>query len=129
MLFRSVLVVDDEENVRVSTAAALRLYGLVVHTADGVQTACEIALRLEGSATSSSRLSAVITDFRLRNEEDGIQLAAKLRAELRRNLPVLLVTGDTAPERVKQAQASGYSVLYKPVKAHEMAEALRQLIA
>ena len=124
-----VLVVDDEENVRVSTAAALRLYGLVVHTADGVQAACEIALRLEGSATSSGKLSAVITDFRLRNEEDGIQLAAKLRAELGRNLPVLLVTGDTAPERVKQAQASGYPVLYKPVKAHEMAEALRQLMA
>ena len=102
---------------------------LVVHTADGVQTACEIALRLEASPASSGKLSAVVTDFRLRNEEDGIQLAAKLRAELGRNLPVLLVTGDTAPERVKQAQASGYPVLYKPVKAHEMAEALRQLMA
>ena len=124
-----VLVVDDEENVRISTAAAMSLYGLQVHTADGVRQACEIAQRLEEQSDGVGKINALITDFRLRNEEDGIHLAATLRAVLGRDLPVLLVTGDTAPERVKQAQASGYHVLYKPVKAHELAEALRRLIA
>ena len=124
-----VLVVDDEENVRISTAAAMSLYGLQVHTADGVRQACEIAQRLEEQSDGVGKINALITDFRLRNEEDGIHLAATLRAVLGRDLPVLLVTGDTAPERVKQAQASGYHVLYKPVKAHDLAEALRRLIA
>ncbi len=123
-----VLVVDDEENVRISTASALSLYGLQVHTADGVQKACEIAQRLETQAGGLGKLNALITDFRLRDDEDGIQLATKLRAILGRDLPVLLVTGDTAPQRVKQAQASGYQVLYKPVKTHDLAEALRRLI-
>ena len=123
-----VLVVDDEENVRMSTAAAMSLYGLQVHTADGVREACEIAQRLETDANGVGKINALITDFRLRNEEDGIHLATKLRAVLGRDVPVLLVTGDTAPERVQQAQASGYHVLYKPVKAHELAEALRRLI-
>jgi CheY-like chemotaxis protein len=70
------------------------------------------------------RLDALITDFRLRNEEDGIALATELRALLDWQLPVLLVTGDTAPARVRQAQQSGLRVLYKPVKAHDLVEAL-----
>jgi signal transduction histidine kinase/ActR/RegA family two-component response regulator len=113
-----VLVVDDEETVRTSTAAALRLYGLQVEVADGLLHAREIATR------PGNRLDALITDFRLRNEEDGIQVAAELRALVGWKLPVLLVTGDTAPERVRQAQQSGLRVLYKPVKAHDLVEAL-----
>lgn len=129
MTGQRVLVVDDEENVRVSTAAALGLYGLKVYTADGVAQACEIALRLETGQGGTEKLSAVVTDFRLRNDEDGIELASQVRTLLGRELPVLLVTGDTARERVKRAQASGYNVLYKPVKAHDLAEALRRLIS
>lgn len=118
-----VLVVDDEETVRTSTAAALRLYGLQVDVADSLFQAREIAAR------PGHRLDALITDFRLRNEEDGIQVAAELRALLGWKLPVLLVTGDTAPERVRQAQQSGLRVLYKPVKAHDLVEALGDEVA
>ena len=118
-----VLVVDDEETVRTSTAAALRLYGLQVDVADSLLQAREIA------ATSGYRLDALITDFRLRNEEDGIQVAAELRSLLGWKLPVLLVTGDTAPERVRQAQQSGLRVLYKPVRAHDLVEALSAEVA
>ena len=118
-----VLVVDDEETVRSSTAAALRLYGLRIEVADGLTQAREIA------AMPGQRLDALITDFRLRDEEDGIQLAAELRAMLGWKLPVLLVTGDTAPERVRQAQQSGLRVLYKPVKAHDLVDALGDEIA
>ncbi len=118
-----VLVVDDEETVRTSTAAALRLYGLQVDVADSLLQAREIA------SMPGHRLDALITDFRLRNEEDGIQVAAELRALLGWKLPVLLVTGDTAPERVRQAQQSGLRVLYKPVRAHDLVEALGAEVA
>jgi CheY-like chemotaxis protein len=114
----SVLVVDDEETVRTSTAAALRLYGFRVEVADGLAQAIATAERL------GSKLDALITDFRLRNGEDGIKVAAVLRQLLGDRLPVLLVTGDTAPERVRQAQQSGLRVLYKPVKVARMVDEL-----
>lgn len=114
----SVLVVDDEEAVRTSTAAALRLYGFEVEVADGLQQALATAERL------GRRLDALVTDFRLRNGEDGIALARALRQRLGDQLPVLLVTGDTAPERVRQAQQSGLRVLYKPVKVARLVEEL-----
>jgi CheY-like chemotaxis protein len=116
-----VLVIDDEENVRISTAAALRQYGLQVEMADGLDQAQAMAARL------GPRLNAIISDFRLRSNEDGIQVIATVREQLQRSVPALLVTGDTAPERVRQAQESGLRVLYKPVKIHVLVEALREL--
>ena len=118
-----VLVVDDEETVRSSTAEALRMYGLQVEVADGLQQAREVAERL------GDGLEALITDFRLRNNEDGIQVAVELRALLGRHLPVLLVTGDTAPERVRLAQQSGLRVLYKPVRIQDLVDELGLQIA
>lgn len=120
---RSVLVVDDEETVRTSTAAALRLYGFKVEVADGLAQAVTTAERL------GSQLDALVTDFRLRNGEDGVKVAAVLRQRLGARLPVLLVTGDTAPERVRQAQQSGLRVLYKPVKVGRMVEELAAQLA
>jgi signal transduction histidine kinase len=118
----TVLVIDDEENVRISTAAALRQYGLQVEMADSLAQAQTIAAQL------GPRLSAIICDFRLRNHEDGIGVIATLRQQLAHPIAALLVTGDTAPERVRQAQQSGLHVLYKPVKVHLLVEELRRLI-
>jgi DNA-binding NtrC family response regulator len=115
-------VVDDEDNVRASTAASLSLYGIHVEVADGIHHACEIAKQLEKEGRP---LDVVISDFRLRNNEDGIALVEKIRALLGRKLPALLVTGDTAPERVRQAQQSGLRALYKPVKIHDLVEEIR----
>ena len=114
-----VLVVDDEEKVRESTANALRLYGIQVELAEGAEQALTAAARL-GHA-----MHAAIIDYRLSSGQDGIKLAGNLRNQLGRKLPILLVTGDTAPERVREAQHSGLKVLYKPVKIHVMVEALR----
>jgi signal transduction histidine kinase len=118
---KRVLIVDDVENVRGSTAAVLSLYGLHVETADGLQQALEIALR------PKQYLDAVITDLRLRHGENGIHLVDELNARLGRKLPALLVTGDIAPERVQLAQQSGLRVLYKPVNVDDLLEALREL--
>ncbi|RZJ26163.1 MAG: response regulator [Haliea sp.] len=114
-----VLVVDDEETVRESSAVALGLYGIQVELADGLATATAVARRL------GTGLDLVIVDFRLRDDEDGVQLVAQLRSLLGRPLPALLVTGDTARDRVREAQQSGLRVLYKPVKTQELAEAIR----
>ena len=118
-----VLVIDDEASVRESTAAALRLYGLQVEVADGLASAKEVAIRMEG------RIDAVITDYRLCKGDDGIEVARSLNTMLGRNMPTLLITGDTAPERVRQAQVSGLCVLYKPVRISQMVEALQEQIA
>lgn len=119
---KKVLIVDDEEAVRGSTAEVLRLYGLQVETAEGMQQALEIALR------PGLLPDAIITDLRLRDDENGIQLMSELNARLGRKLPALLITGDIAPERVQMVKQSGLRVLYKPVGIDNLMDALRELL-
>jgi hypothetical protein len=39
-----------------------------------------------------------------------------------------VITGDTAPDRLREAQESGYPLLHKPVKPAQLRTAMRQLI-
>lgn len=122
LLGKRVLVIDDEESVRNSTAAILRLHGMHVEMADGLPQALEIVLQPDQYP------DVVITDLRLRHGENGIHLEEQLNMRLGRKLPVLLVTGDTAPERVQQVQQSGLRVLYKPVDIDDLLEGLSELL-
>ena len=117
-----VLVIDDEAQVRASTAAALEGAGMKVALAeDGSQARAALRLARE----RDNPVDALICDFRLRGDEDGLALIAALRAEAGEALPALLITGDTAPDRLQRARASGLPVLYKPVSAERLIAALQ----
>ena len=55
----------------------------------------------------------------------GIELLEMLRNEFNVDIPALLVTGDTAPDRLRDAQVSGLTILHKPLNPAR----LRTLIA
>jgi len=38
--------------------------------------------------------------------------------------PLLIITGDTAPDRLREAGSSGYPVLHKPVDMDELQRAM-----
>ena len=51
-----------------------------------------------------------------------------LRAEFNRDIPALLVTGDTSPERILLAQRSGLRVLHKPFDERALRAALSEML-
>jgi hypothetical protein len=57
-----------------------------------------------------------------------------LRSEFNEDIPALLITGDTGPERLRDLErqargtASGISVLHKPVKDSDLRDALGSLL-
>lgn len=110
-----VLVVDDDDAVLEATAALLRRLGCQVVTADGIETAVAVA---------DPAPHLVLTDYRLRNGETGIALVRRLTA-LYPGLPAVLITADTAPDRLREADESALPLLHKPVNA----DSLRALIA
>jgi CheY-like chemotaxis protein len=65
----------------------------------------------------------IIADFRLRQHENGIDTVRRLRARLGQ-VPALLVSGDTAPERLREAQSSGLALLHKPVSADKLTQSM-----
>jgi len=74
-----------------------------------------------------SRPDIVLVDFRLHEGDDGITAVNSLRA-LMPGLPALLVSGDTAPERLREAHEAGLTLLHKPVLAEQLLAAIRQAL-
>jgi hypothetical protein len=43
-------------------------------------------------------------------------------------IPAFLISGDTAPERLREAQESGHHLLHKPVRPMKLRNMLSQLL-
>ena len=106
---RLVIVVDDEVEIRAAMTTLLERWGHQVITADSGDTAMRLL------ADCPTRPDLVICDFRLRREETGLQVIETLRREYNETIPAILITGDTAPERLVEARDSGLLILHKPV--------------
>ncbi len=50
----------------------------------------------------------------------GLQAIAALRAVFGQDLPALLITGDTAPDRLREALSGNIPLLHKPVSADQL---------
>lgn len=68
----------------------------------------------------------ILADYRLRNEQTGAQAIAILRDSFGAGIPGVLVTGDTGPERLRSAAASGLPLLHKPVQARQLLDLLER---
>lgn len=116
-----VLVVDDEEPVRLITRKTLEAFGYQVLTAsDGADAAALYALR-------QHEIDAVVTDMMM-PVMDG---AATIRAVLRMNpqARIIAVSGlDTSAMAQKAVQAGAKEFLPKPFTPHSLLEKLRDVL-
>jgi CheY-like chemotaxis protein len=115
----SVLAIEDEASVRLALGRLLKARGV---DATIVATATE-ALTLVRE--QGLRPDVLLCDYNLRGSQDGIQTIKHLRAALGRNVPAVVMTGDTRSETVDTISAQDVSVLIKPFLAEELLETLR----
>ena len=107
ILVAHVLVIDDDETVRAGMLQLLHDWGCECEAAESIEEALTLA--------RTRAPDVVISDYRLREQRSGLEAIAALRELLGDTLPALLITGDTAPDRLREAQASGIPLLHKPV--------------
>ncbi|MGG5811744.1 PAS domain S-box protein [Falsiroseomonas sp. CW058] len=116
----SVLVVEDDADVRAVLAAELAERGYAVTEAPDGPSA--LALVDGGLA-----IDALVTDFAMPGGMDGLALVVAVR-QRRRRLPAVLVTGhagDAAPAAVDAVDRSGpFALLRKPARGDALAERL-----
>lgn len=72
---------------------------------------------------------ALLCDYRLPGEETGIQVIQRLREVAGTEIPAALISGDTAPESVREAKASGHPVLLKPVTPAKLRALVEHLVS
>ena len=103
----SILVVEDDPDLRDMLGELLRSQGHCVTTAvDGPQALVCVA---------RSMPDLMLADYNLPNGPNGLELAARVRAEAGRALPVIILTGDISSATLRAVTLGGCAVLSKPV--------------
>lgn len=106
-----VLVIDDEVDVRTGMKLLLEELGCSVALADGALLALTLA--------AADKVDMVISDFRLKGNASGIDAIRQVQ-QIQPHAYALLITGDTAPDRLRQAHAANIELLHKPVVLNEL---------
>jgi len=104
-----VVVIDDDMLVLDAMEGILKTWGCRVVSAGSDEAA------LAGLAKYERPPDLIISDYRLRNGKTGFEVIDCLRRAFGAPIPAFLISGDTAPERLREAGASGYYLLHKPV--------------
>ncbi len=119
---KRVLVLDDDVAVRDAMSSLLERWGCEVITTSTPEEA------EAGIASGPGLPDMLIVDYRLRQDASGIETIGRLHDLAGTRIPALVITGDTAPDRLREAEESGYPLLHKPVKPAQLRTVMRQLI-
>lgn len=116
------LVIDDDQDVLDGMQKLLSAWGCETLVAKSAETAVQVISRHDKPPT------IVFADYRLRNKKTGVQAIHAVFEELNKSIPAVIITGDTSPERLRQANSSGFRLLHKPVTPIELRATLQQEI-
>jgi two-component system CheB/CheR fusion protein len=118
----SILVIEDDTELRELLYLLLKDEGHQVTTvADGV-------IALETMTKSSFRPDIILADYNLPNGINGVDVVGKLREQLHRDLPAIVLTGDISTETLRDIARQKCVQLYKPVKLAELKQVLQRLL-
>jgi len=113
---KRVYIIDDEVDILKSMRTLLEVWGIQALTADSPK-AVERIFEQYGSP------DLMIVDLRLGEHEHGAQLADRLQRQYGR-FPVVIITGETASEALRQANETGYTLLQKPIAPEVLRRAI-----
>lgn len=114
-----VLVLDDDPEIREAARMLLELQGCDVILA---------ATRAECFSRCGSKApDIVIADYRLADGETGLDVLTALKVRFG-DIKGVVLTGDTAPERLREVVNSGYTILHKPISATQLQSHVREAL-
>lgn len=118
----TILVVEDNPEVRELLEHHLKDEGH--HTA----TAPDGIAALELVARGTVRPDLILADHNLPNGMNGLQVTAKLREQLHRQIPVVILTGDISTATLRDIALQDCVQLNKPVKLKDLTQVIQRLL-
>jgi signal transduction histidine kinase len=110
----TVLLIDDERAIREAMRELLTPLHVDLLAAATVEEACRMA------KAARQPIDLILSDWRLRGEEDGVEAVRQVRRLTGARTPAVLITGETSQEIVKLAHANGLVVMHKPLQPKEL---------
>ena len=93
-----------------------------------VQRLAEQALRQHGmQLLQQHRFDLLLCDYRLADGADGLDAGLRLSQADGAATPLLLITGETSPDRLQRVRESQVPVLFKPVVADLLLQAMAEV--
>jgi two-component system CheB/CheR fusion protein len=83
---------------------------------------------MEAVARGVLRPDLILADYNLPGGRNGLQVAAKLRAQLEHQLPVIILTGDISTATLRDIAGQDCVRLNKPVKSNELLDVIQHLL-
>lgn len=114
-----VLMIDDNEAICLAVAGILGQQGCDSR----IVTSIDDAMALLGEWTPE----ILVTDYRLEGEQTGGDAVRLIRARVGKPLPAIVVTGDTSPDRLREASSIEAILLHKPLSAEKLLNAMTLL--
>ncbi len=114
----SILVIDDEKTVLQGMQSIFSTWDSKVLLAESASEA------IAQIAEQNFMPDIILSDYQLCGNKTGVDAIEAVREELNRDVPAIIITGDTSPERIQEASASGFHLLHKPVTP----DTLRQVL-
>ena len=116
-----IVLIDDEESILDAMRTRLEQCGSIIVTA----TSGHEAIAKLGVIKRVP--DVVISDYRLRYTETGIDAIDAVHGVFSDDIPAVLITGDTAPDAIRETQESGMLVLHKPIQPGMLLNVLSQI--
>jgi signal transduction histidine kinase/ActR/RegA family two-component response regulator len=117
---RRVLMLDDEKDIQHAISTLLRQHGIDATCVSTPEQARSTLKEQDAGAPHE----VLLCDVRLANGEDGLAFASSLVVQMPRPPAVILITGETATNKLQRLRESGFEVLFKPVSAQLLLGAL-----
>jgi signal transduction histidine kinase/ActR/RegA family two-component response regulator len=116
-----IVVIDDDISVLEGTQTLFKSWGC------GIITATDQDHALTLLRQQSRKPNGIIADYRLRNNETGINAIKAIQSEYNDRVPALIVTGEVEIDRLKELSQSGIQMLFKPVNPLKLLTFLRNV--
>jgi len=115
-----VLVIDDDEAICTAMSGLLASWQCVCRTADSEEDALDVLDEFSPEL--------ILADYRLRGHRTGHEALVAIRERLGQAVPAIIITGDTAADRLRTVHAGGTALLHKPVVPQELHAAISALL-
>ncbi|MEP6874806.1 MAG: ATP-binding protein [Burkholderiales bacterium] len=110
-------LIDDDDDVRSALALRLSHWGARVTALAGM---ADLRRHLAVCAQGGLALPALVVSDQRLADGSGLDCIALIRAQAGREVPVVVVTGNTAPSELAVLDRAGLPVLHKPFRAAEL---------
>ncbi|VAW94868.1 Two-component system sensor histidine kinase [hydrothermal vent metagenome] len=114
-----IAVIDDDEDICQAMKLLLLGWGCNVVTGENASVILK---------KCNSIPMVIIADYRLRENKTGGQAIKDLNKSFNKNIPAIIITGDTGVDRLHEAKDEGYILLHKPVSVPKLRASLNTVL-